>query len=358
MLMPDRVYNFSAGPAMLPEPVLKEAQQALLDWGGRGISILSVSHRSEAFLQLIAETETDLRELLQIPDDYHVLFFTGGGSMHFAMVAMNLLNQGQGVYLNSGYWAAKAAEEAKRYGEVVSLGEGWQTMLTSHWALPKATDYVHLTDNETIDGCEWPQLPTFTQKVPIIADMSSSILSKPLKVADYAMIYAGAQKNIGPSGFSVAIVRKDLLFHPPLWTPTQYRYSNYIQTRSIVATPNTFAWYMAGRFFAWLKAEGGLATMAERNQKKAALLYRYLDQTEFYTTTVPASCRSRMNVPFCLPRADLTSTFLTQAARQSLVGLAGHWSVGGCRASIYNAMPLRGVEALVAFMRDFEQKYG
>ncbi len=358
-----RVYNFSAGPAMLPEPVLEQARDELLDWHGTGMSVMEMSHRGKAFVSIAEQAEADLRELMTIPDNYKVLFLQGGASSQFAMVPLNLSQAGQRVdYINTGAWSKKAIAEAKRYCDVHIAGSSEESNFTTvpaQEALELSADaaYVHYTPNETIGGVEFPYVPE-TGGVPLVADMSSTILSRPIDVSRYGVIYAGAQKNIGPAGLTIVIVREDLIGHARDITPTMFDYKVHADAGSMYNTPPTYAWYLAGLVFRWLKDLGGLEKMAEINRRKAEKLYAAIDASDFYHNPVDPSCRSWMNVPFTLADPELDATFLKEAEAAGLVTLKGHRSVGGMRASIYNAMPEAGVDALIDFMADFEKRHG
>ncbi len=358
-----RVFNFSAGPAMLPEAVLKQAQQEMLDWQGSGMCVAEMSHRGKEFMSIAEKTEADLRELMAIPDNYKVLFLQGGASSQFAMVPMNLLRgKTSADYLNTGAWSKKAIAEGKRYCDVNIAGvspEGGMASVPTQSDL-KLTDgaaYVHYTPNETIGGVEFPYVPE-TGDVPLVADMSSTILSRPVDVSKFGVIYAGSQKNIGPAGMAIVIVRDDLIGETLDGTPAMFNYQIHADNGSMYNTPPTYTWYMAGLAFAWLKENGGLAAMARTNERKAGKLYAAIDGSDFYANPVAPACRSWMNVPFTLANADLDATFLAEASSVGLKTLKGHRSVGGMRASIYNAMPEAGVDALVSFMADFEKRYG
>ncbi len=359
-----RPYNFSAGPAMLPEPVLRQAQEEMLDWRGTGQCVAEMSHRGKAFLRIAQEAEADLRELLDLPEEYQVLFLQGGASSQFAMVPLNLLRkQGDAAdYLCTGSWSKKAIAEGKRYGAVRVIdgsvdGRFIRVPAQDSWAPNPEAAYVHYTPNETIQGVEFPYVPE-TGSVPLVADMSSTLLSRPLDVSRYGLIYAGAQKNIGPAGLTLVIVREDLLKEPLPGTPTMFRYKTHADAQSMYNTPPTYAWYLAGLVFRWLKALGGLQEMARINERKAKHLYAAIDASDFYDNPVEPDCRSWMNVPFTLADPSLDERFLAEAAEAGLLTLKGHRSVGGMRASIYNAMPEAGVKALVDFMADFERRYG
>ncbi|MES9868925.1 MAG: 3-phosphoserine/phosphohydroxythreonine transaminase [Sedimenticola sp.] len=357
-----RVYNFSAGPAALPEDVLKQAQEELLDWHGSGMSVMEMSHRGKEYMSIASEAESDLRELMAIPDNYKVLFLQGGASSQFAMVPLNLLKgKGGADYLNTGSWSKKAIAEAKRYCDVNIAGASpdGQFTVPAQEALNLNGDaaYVHYTPNETIQGIEFPYVPE-TGDVPLVADFSSTILSRPVDVSRYGIIYAGAQKNIGPAGLTVVIVREDLIGGAADDTPTMFNYETHAGADSMYNTPPTYGWYLAGLVFKWIKNNGGLAAMAEVNERKAGALYQAIDNSDFYNNPVDPACRSWMNVPFTLADAELDATFLSEAAEAGLKTLKGHRSVGGMRASIYNAMPEAGVQALIDFMADFEKRNG
>jgi len=358
-----RKYNFSAGPAALPEAVLQQAKEEILDWQGSGMSVMEMSHRGKEFMSIAETAEQDLRELLSIPDNYKVLFLQGGASAQFAMVPMNLLRgKNKADYINTGAWSKKAIAEAGRYCEVnvaaTSEAEKFSTVPEqSTWHLSSDAAYLHYTPNETIGGVEFPFIPE-TGDIPLVADMSSTILSRPLDVSKYGVIYAGAQKNIGPAGLTIVIVRDDLIGETLPGTPAMFDYKIHADTGSMYNTPPTYGWYLAGLVFKWLKTQGGLQGIAEINQRKADKLYNAIDQSDFYANPVDPACRSWMNVPFTLANPDLDKIFLEQAAEQGLVTLKGHRSVGGMRASIYNAMPEEGVDALISFMAEFERKNG
>ncbi len=361
-----RVFNFSAGPATLPQKVIERAQQEMLDWNGSGMSVMEMSHRGKEFMSIAEKAEADLRELMNIPSNYKVLFLQGGASSQFAMVPLNLLRgKGKADYINTGSWSKKAIAEAKRYCDVnvafdASAESGKFTFSPQQGDLNLSADaaYVHYTPNETIEGVVFPYVPE-TGDVPLVADMSSLILSGPMDVSKYGVIYAGAQKNIGPAGLTVVIVRDDLIGQVMDSAPTMFNYETHAKGDSMYNTPPTYAWYLAGLVFDWLKSDiGGLDKMAEINQRKAAKLYATIDGSDFYANPVAIESRSIMNVPFTLANADLDATFLSEAKEAGLVTLKGHRSVGGMRASIYNAMPEEGVDALVTFMADFEKRNG
>lgn len=356
-----RAFNFSPGPAMLPIEVLEQAQGELLDWHGSGMSVMEISHRSKAFEQVAAEAEADLRDLLAIPGNYKVLFLQGGASAQFSFVPMNLAAAGDTVdYVNTGHWSHKAIAEAARYARVHVAGDagGNYTRVPSQSELRFSEDaaYVHYTPNETIGGVEFGYVPE-TGGVALVADMSSSILSRPIDVSKFGLIYAGAQKNIGPSGLVVIIVREDLIGHARPGTPLVFDYKEISDHQSMLNTPPTFAWYMAGLVFKWLKKAGGMRAVGELNRAKAAALYAAIDASHLYRSPVARDSRSWMNVTFTLGVPDLDAAFLAGAAQAGLHGLKGHRVLGGMRASIYNAMPLAGVEALIAFMSEFERRH-
>ena len=358
-----RVFNFSAGPAMLPEPVLRQAQEEMLDWRGSGMCVAEMSHRGKEFMAIAAQAEADLRELLAIPANYRVLFLQGGASSQFAMVPMNLLRGAEGAdYLNTGSWSKKAIAEARRYGTVnvaATTEDGRFTRAPAQSELKLSLDaaYVHYTPNETIEGVEFPYVPETADK-PLVADMSSTLLSRPIDVGRYGLIYAGAQKNIGPAGLTLVIVREDLIGQPLAGTPTMFDYKTHADNDSMYNTPPTYAWYLAGLVFRWLKDLGGLRAMAVINERKARALYAAIDASGFYRNPVEPGSRSWMNVPFTLADPSLDEIFLKEAKAAGLTTLKGHRSVGGMRASIYNAMPESGVRALIGFMQEFERTRG
>jgi len=358
-----RVYNFSAGPAMLPEAVLKQAQQEILDWHGTGMSIMEMSHRGKEFMSVAEQAEKDLRELMNISDDYAVLFLQGGASSQFAMIPMNLMaDNDKADYINTGAWSKKAIAEAKRYGDINVAASSEDVKFSTvpdvaSWNVRDDAAYLHYTPNETIGGVEFNFVPK-TNDVPLVADMSSTILSRPVDVNQFGLIYAGAQKNIGPAGLTLVIVRKDLIGKAKDSVPGMMNYKTHLDNDSMANTPPTYAWYLAGLVFAWLKEQGGLKKMAEVNQRKADKLYAAIDGSGFYANPVEKPYRSWMNVPFTLADAELDKVFLEEAAKNNLTTLKGHRSVGGMRASIYNAMPEAGVDALISFMHDFEKRNG
>jgi phosphoserine aminotransferase len=358
-----RAFNFAAGPAALPTEVLEQVRSELTDWRGSGSSVMEVSHRSRAFLEIAEAAERDLRELLGMSDDYRVLFMQGGASAQFAAIPLNLAAPDDCVdFLITGAWSKKALEEARRYCRVnVAADEA----ASGYCTVPDARSlncsagaaYLHYTPNETIGGVEFPYIPD-SGALPLVADMSSTLLSRPVDVARCALIYAGAQKNIGPAGLTVVIVRDELLGHARPGTPAVWDYRAVAEQHSMVNTPPTFAWYVAGLVFKWLLSQGGLAAMGERNRVKAQMLYAAIDASGFYKNPVAKDCRSWMNVPFTLAHPNLDGAFLAAATAAGLTNLEGHRLVGGMRASLYNAMPLAGVEALTAFMREFERRHG
>lgn len=357
----EKVYNFSAGPAMLPEAVLEKVQDELTNWNGLGSSVMEISHRSKEFLTVVEEAEKNLRELLSIPDNYHVLYAQGGARAQFAAVPMNLLGSNTiADYVDGGYWAASAVNEAKKYctpnviNVKTDIGGKRAILPAKDWKLSSDSAYVHFCPNETIDGIEIRDLPE-TDK-PIVADMSSTILSRPIDVSKYGVIYAGAQKNIGPAGITLVIVRDDLLGRAKDFLPNVLDYTTLANKESMFNTPPTFGWYLAGEVYKWLKEQGGVEAMQQKNEEKAALLYDFIDGSDFYVNNIYSDNRSLMNVPFQLANPELDAKFLQASDAAGLKALKGHRDVGGMRASIYNAMSLEGVQALVAFMRDFEAK--
>jgi phosphoserine aminotransferase len=357
-----RPYNFSAGPALLPETVLERARAELLDWQGTGMSVMEMSHRGKEFMSIAEQAEADFRELLNIPDHYKVLFLQGGATSQFAMVPMNLLRgKATADYLNTGSWSKKAIAEAQRYCRVNVAASGEDDRFTripgqTEWRLDADAAYLHYTPNETINGVEFHSIPDV--EAILVADMSSTILSRPLDVNRFGLIYAGAQKNIGPAGLTIVIVREDLIGETLPGTPSMFDYKIQADAGSMSNTPPTYAWYIAGLVFQWLKEQGGLQAVGHCNQAKAELLYSAIDQSNYYHNPIDPACRSWMNVPFTLPDAELDKRFLDQAKAVGLLTLKGHRSVGGMRASLYNAMPLDGVQALVDFMADFSRHHG
>ncbi len=358
-----RVFNFSPGPATMPLEVLERAQSELTDWRGSGMSVMEMSHRSPEFVSIAAEAEQRLRSLLAVPDDYAVLFLQGGATGQFSAVPLNLSAPGQvAAYLNTGSWSKKAITEAKKYADVQVLADESASNYSTvpepgSFQVPGDAAYLHLTLNETIGGVEFPSLPD-AGGVPLVTDASSTILSRPLDVSRFGVIYAGAQKNLGPSGLCVVIVRRDLLERARPDVPAALDWKAMADADSMLNTPPTLAWYLVGLVLEWVEQQGGLEEMARRNQAKADLLYGVIDTSDFYSNPVQVQARSWMNVPFLVPDSALEKPFVTAAAEAGLSGLAGHRSVGGMRASIYNAMPIEGVQALVDFMTDFEQQNG
>ncbi len=357
-----RVFNFSAGPAVLPEEVLEQAREEMLDWHGSGMSVMEMSHRGKEFVSIAAEAEQDLRDLLEIPENYKVLFLQGGATGQFAAIPMNLLRgKGSADYVNTGSWSKKAISEAKKYCKVnvVASGEASNFMSIppqSEWQLSDDAAYVHYTPNETISGVEFHWVPEV--EAPLVADMSSTILSRPIDVSKFGLIYAGAQKNIGPAGLTLVIVREDLIGDALPQTPAVWDYKVQADADSMSNTPPTFGWYLAGLVFKWLKKRGGLQAMAELNKRKADKLYAAIDGSDFYSNPVDPAARSWMNIPFLLADSSLEKAFLEEAKEYGLMTLAGHRSVGGMRASIYNAMPEEGVDRLIEFMQDFAARRG
>jgi len=358
-----RAYNFSAGPAALPEAVLRRAQAEMLEWGKARASVMEVSHRGKDFIALAQKSEQDLRKLLNIPSNYKVLFLQGGATQHFAQIPMNIARRDQTAdYVITGHWGEKAAKEAKTLVNVRIAANGEAGKFTAiparaEWQLDPNAAYVHYTPNETIHGVEFQSIPD-VGNVPLVADMSSDILSRPLDVSKFGIVYAGAQKNIGASGLVVLIVRDDLLARSPKDIPKIFNYAEHAANESMLNTPNTFGWYLAGLVFEWLLEQGGLEAVGARNRAKADLLYGYIDGSGFYKNPVERSARSWMNVPFTLPREELDAAFVKESEAAGLMALKGHRAVGGMRASIYNALPLEGVQALVDFMKDFAKRNG
>ncbi|MBQ4524299.1 MAG: 3-phosphoserine/phosphohydroxythreonine transaminase [Lachnospiraceae bacterium] len=354
-----RVYNFSAGPSVLPEEVLKEVADEMLDYNGTGMSVMEMSHRSKAYEEIIQTAEKDLRELMNIPDNYKVLFLQGGASQQFAMVPMNFMKNKVADYIVTGQWAKKAFQEAQIYGKANKIASSEDKTFSyipdcSDLPISEDADYVHICHNNTIYGTKFNELPN-TKGKDLIADMSSDILSEPVDVSKYAMIYFGVQKNVGPAGVVVAIIREDLITDDVLeGTPTMLKYKTHADADSLYNTPPAFGIYVCGKVFKWVKAQGGLAAMKERNEKKAAILYDFLDSSKLFKGTVEKKDRSLMNVPFVTGNEELDAKFVKEAKAAGFENLKGHRSVGGMRASIYNAMPMEGVEKLVEFMKKFE----
>ena len=351
------IYNFSAGPAVLPKPVLERAQAEMLDWHGSGMSVMEMSHRGKEFTSILEKTESDLRSLMAIPANYKVLFLQGGAIAENAMVPMNLLGDRPADYVVTGAWSKRSVEDARAFGQIdiaASSEHGGFTHVPTFdsWQLNKNAAYVHICTNETINGVEFDGLPN-TGDVPIVADMSSHILSRPIDVSQFGVIYAGAQKNIGPAGLCIVIVRDDLLDKASKLTSAVFNWKTQADNQSMINTPPTYSIYIAGLVFEWLQAQGGVAAIEQHNIKKANLLYDYIDNTDFYSNNIALVNRSRMNVPFFLQDETLNTAFLKGADEAGLLQLKGHRMVGGMRASIYNAMPIEGVQALVTYMKEF-----
>jgi len=358
-----RVFNFSAGPAVLPEPVLEQAREEMLDWKGSGMSVMEVSHRGADFIDMAARSEATLRRLLGISDDYHVLFLAGGATLQFASIPLNLAPPGSTVdYVITGSWGKKAVGEAERYAKVNIAADSSPSRYTEipdpeSWQVTEGAAYLHYTPNETIVGVEFHFVPEVGDS-PLVADMSSTILSRPIEVDRFGLIYAGAQKNIGAAGITLVIVRKDLVGNARRETPGVIDFATMAAADSMWNTPATFSWYIAALVFEWIEQQGGLEALAERNRRKAAKLYAAIDASSFFNNPVRVDCRSWMNVPFTLADDGLNQAFLEQASAAGLENLKGHRLVGGMRASIYNAMPEAGIDALIAFMDDFEKRHG
>jgi len=358
-----RVYNFSAGPAVLPEEVLMEAASEMLDYKGSGMSVMEMSHRSKTYQAILDEAETDLRELMQIPENYKVLFLQGGASQQFAMIPMNLMKNGVADYIITGQWAKKAYQEAKLYGKANAIASSADKTFSyipdcSDLPISEDADYVYICENNTIYGTKFHTLPN-TKGKTLVADVSSCFLSEPVDVSKYGVIYGGVQKNIGPAGVVIVIIREDLITEDVLpGTPTMLRYKIHADAGSLYNTPPAYGIYICGKVFKWLKNQGGLETMQARNEKKAAILYDFLDSSKLFRGTVEKKDRSLMNVPFVTGDPELDAKFVKEAEKAGFVNLKGHRTVGGMRASIYNAMPIEGVEKLVAFMRRFEEENG
>lgn len=355
-----RVYNFSAGPAVLPEEVLKEAAAEMLDYNGSGMSVMEMSHRSKPFQEIIETAEADIRELMNIPDNYKVLFIQGGASTQFAMIPMNLMKNGVADYIVTGQFAKKAYKEATKYGKVNVIASSEDKTFSyipdcSDLPVSEDADYVYICENNTIYGTKFKELPN-TKGKPLVADVSSCFLSEPVDVTKYGIIYGGVQKNVGPAGMAIVIIREDLISEDVFpGTPTMLTYKTHADAGSLYNTPPAYSIYICGKVFKWLKKQGGLSAMKERNEKKAKVLYDYLDQSKLFKSSVNPKDRSMMNVTFVTGDADLDAKFVKEAKEAGLESLKGHRSVGGMRASIYNAMPIEGVEALVAFMKKFEE---
>jgi phosphoserine aminotransferase len=353
-----RIYNFSPGPAALPLPVLEQARDELLDWQGHGMSLMEMGHRTAAFEAMAARAEADLRELLNIPSNYHVLFLSGGARIQFAMIPLNLLGDKKTAdYVDTGIWSQGAIKEAQRYAQVNTVASA-ETFVPpiSQWQVDPAAAYLHYTSNETIGGVQFSFVPETT--APLVSDMSSDLLCQPIDISRFGLIYASAQKNIGPAGMTIVIVRDDLLDRASTLTPAVFHYKTQAEKKSLYNTPPTYTWYLAGLVFQWLKKQGGLQVMSEINHRKAKKLYQAIDESGFYHNTVQADSRSIMNIPFTLKNPELDVVFLKEALAADLANLKGHSLVGGMRASLYNAVPEAAVDALIAFMRDFEARRG
>ena len=356
-----RVYNFSAGPAVLPEEVLQEAADEMLDYRGCGMSVMEMSHRSKVYDNIIKEAEADLRDLMNIPDNYKVLFLQGGASQQFAAIPMNLMKNKKAAYIVTGQWAKKAYQEAKMYGDAVEVASSADKTFSyipdcSDLDIPEDADYVYICENNTIYGTKFKELPN-TKGHTLVADVSSCFLSEPVDVTKYGVIYGGVQKNVGPAGVVIVIIREDLITDDVLpGTPTMLKYKTQADADSLYNTPPCYGIYICGKVFKWLKKMGGLEVMKQRNEEKAKILYDFLDQSKLFKGTVVSKDRSLMNVPFVTGDADLDAKFVKEATEAGFVNLKGHRTVGGMRASIYNAMPKEGVEKLVAFMKKFEEE--
>ena len=356
-----RVYNFSAGPAVLPEEVLKEAAEEMLDYNGSGMSVMEMSHRSKAYDTIIQTAEADLRDLLKIPDNYKVLFLQGGASQQFAMIPMNLMKNRVADYIVTGQWAKKAWQEAQKYGTANKIASSEDKTFSyipdcSDLPISPDADYVYICENNTIYGTKYKTLPNTKGKI-LVSDVSSCFLSEPMDIEKYGIVYGGVQKNVGPAGLVIAIIREDLITEDVLpGTPTMLTYKTHADANSLYNTPNCYGIYICGKVFKWLKKQGGLEAMKERNEKKAKVLYDYLDSSKLFKGTVEPASRSLMNVPFVTGDKELDAKFVKEAEAAGLVNLKGHRTVGGMRASIYNAMPIEGVEALVEFMKKFEKE--
>ncbi|MCI8582255.1 MAG: 3-phosphoserine/phosphohydroxythreonine transaminase [Dorea sp.] len=356
-----RVYNFSAGPAVLPEEVLREAAEEMLDYNGTGMSVMEMSHRSKAYKEIIETAEADLRELLGIPDNYKVLFLQGGASQQFAMIPMNLMKNGEADYIVTGQWAKKAYQEAQKYGKANKIASSEDKTFSyipdvSDLPVSENADYVYICENNTIYGTKYQELPNTKGKI-LVSDVSSCFLSEPVDVTKYGVIYGGVQKNIGPAGVVIVIIREDLITEDVLeGTPTMLKYKTHADAESLYNTPPAYGIYICGKVFKWLKRQGGLEAMKKYNERKAKILYDFLDESRLFKGTVEKKDRSLMNVPFITGDEELDAKFVKESQAAGLVNLKGHRTVGGMRASIYNAMPIEGVEALVAFMRKFEEE--
>ena len=357
-----KIYNFSAGPAGLPEEVMNQIKDEFLDFKGTGCGLIELSHRGPQFMEVMEKVKADIRELMNINDNYSIIFVQGGASMQFPLIPMNfMLPNGFAEYADTGTWSAKAMKEAKLFGEVKTIASSKSTNydripVIRHWHPDPNASYLHITSNNTIAGTQYHSFPEI--ETPLIADMSSDIMSRVIDINQFGMIYAGAQKNLGPSGAALVIIRNDLIERVSNKVPTMLQYKTYVEKDSMFNTPPTFTIYAMGLVMKWLKAHGGIAEIEEINDTKSEVLYELIDQTEFYSSPVEPASRSKMNIVFRLPSEELEAKFIKEAAAEGLVGLKGHRSVGGIRASIYNAMPIKGVETLVDFMNDFESKNG
>ena len=356
----DRTFNFSAGPAMMPEPVLEEIRDEMMNYRGSGMCVMEMSHRSPEFMNIAAEAEKDLRELMGIPENYKVLFIQGGATLQFSMIPMNLMKNGKAVYIETGAWSKKAAAEAKKVGEVITVSSKDRNYTyipdCSDLDIPADADYVYICENETIHGTTWQTLPN-TKGHVLVSDQSSMFLSKPCNVSDYGLIYAGVQKNVGPAGMVVVIIREDLIRDDLGDLPVYMQYKTHADADSMYNTPNCWAIYCCGKVFKYLKSLGGLEAMNKRNEEKAKVLYDFLDNSRMFGGTVEKEVRSLMNVPFVTESAELDAAVVKASKAAGFDNLKGHKSVGGLRASIYNAMPKEGVEALVEFLKKFEEEY-
>ena len=352
-----QIYNFSAGPAVLPMPVLKRAQAEMLDWHGSGMSVMEMSHRGKEFTSILEKTEADLRTLLNVPSNYKVLFLQGGAIAENAMIPLNLLAEKSADYVVTGAWSKRSVEDARAFGQIDIAASSENTHFThvpdfASWQLNKDAAYVHICTNETINGVEFDGIPD-TSNVPIVADMSSHILSRPVDVSKYGVIYGGAQKNIGPAGLCIVIVREDLLDRASKLTPAVFNWKTQAENQSMINTPPTYSIYIAGLVFEWLLAQGGVAAIEQKNIAKSKLFYDYVDNSDFYSNNIAVHNRSRMNIPFRLRDESLNDAFLKGAEANGLLQLKGHRIVGGMRASMYNAMPIEGVQALIDYMKQF-----
>jgi phosphoserine aminotransferase len=357
-----RIYNFSAGPSAFPEAVLQQAQQEMLDWHGSGMSVMEMSHRGKHFLKIAEALEADIRELMAIPENYKVLFLQGGASAQFSLIPQNILaGKTKACYIKTGAWSEKAIKDAAPHCQVIVSASSEDTKFTSipdaaSWAIDNEAGYLHYTSNETIHGVEFQSTPD-AKGLPLVCDMSSNILSRPVDVSQFGLIYAGAQKNMGPAGVTLVIVRDDLVGHAPKTVAPVFNYAEQVKNQSMLNTPATYNWYLMGLVLQWLKAQGGVAAIEQRNIAKSAKLYAAIDSSSLYSNPVDVAVRSRMNVPFILKDEALDKEFLSAAQSAGLQELKGHRSVGGMRASIYNAMPDAGVDALIAFMAEFERTH-